>query len=408
MSKSRIYLISAAVAGIIIAIVLFRYFGIQGAQAPAVKEDKHQEAKHEEEGHYEHDRKVVKLHKEDLEEFGIEIKEAGQGKLTVQLELPAELTPNADRLVNIVPRVPGVVGTVSKNLGDNVQAGETLAVLESRDLADTKAAYLAALKRVEIAETSLRREEALFKKKISPELDYLDAKKAFEEAQIELKSAEHKLHAIGFSDKYLAALPSQPGMTYTRYEMKAPFSGTVIEKNISLGSVLKDDAVAFVIADMSSVWVNISVYQKDMTSLRKGQAVIVSAGNNIPDANGTISYISPVTGQESRTAIARVVLPNPKGLLRPGLFVIAKLAVDEVAVPVLIPKTALVSEGDRTEVFIQTEDGFKPQAVTLGRSSDTYVEVTSGLKQGQKYVGRGGFTIKAQMSKGAFGDVHNH
>lgn len=407
MAKNRIYFIAAAVAGIIIAIVLFRYFGTQGTQTSKVKEDKHQEEKHEEKGH-EEEEKVVKLHEEDLKEFGIEVKEAGQGKLTVQLELPGEITPNADRLVNIIPRVPGIVSTVSKNLGDYVHSGETLAVFDSRELADMKAAYFAALKRVEIAGTSLKREETLFKKKISPELDYLDAKKAFDEAEIELKSAEHKLHAIGFSDKYLAALPSQPGMTYTRYEMKAPFSGTVIEKHITLGSVLKDDAVAFVIADMSSIWVNISVYRKDMASLRKGQPVIVSAGNNIPDAKGTISYISPVTGQETRTAIARVVLPNPKGLLRPGLFVTAKLAVDEVSVPVLIPKTALASEGGKAEVFVQTEEGFKPQAVTLGRSSETHVEVVSGLQQGQKYVAKGGFTLKAQMSKGVFGDGHNH
>lgn len=406
MTRSRIYFM-AAVAGIIIAIVAFRYFGTKGAQTPTVKQDKHQEEKHDEKGHTEEE-KVVKLHEEDLKEFGIEIKEAGQGKLTVQLDLPGEIMPNADRLVNIVPRVPGVVSAVSKNLGDYVQAGETLAVLESKELADTKAAYLTALKRVEIAGTGLKREETLFNKKISPELDYLEAIKAFDEARIELKSAEHKLHAIGFSDKYLAALPSHSGMTYTRYEMRAPFSGTVIEKHITLGSVLKDDAVAFVIADMSSIWVNISVYQKDMASLRKGQAVIVSTGNNIPDAKGTISYISPVTGQETRTAIARVVLPNPKGHLRPGLFVTAKLAVNEVSVPVLIPRTALASEGGRTEVFVQTEEGFKPRPVTVGRSSDTHVEVVSGLQQGQNYVAKGAFTIKAHMSKGAFDDGHNH
>lgn len=406
MTKNKVYFI-AAVAGIIIAFVAFRYLGTQGAQKPTMKEDKHQGEKHEEKGHAEEE-KVVKLHEEELKEFGIEIKEAGTGKLTVQLELPAEITPNADRLVNIVPRVPGVVSAVSKNLGDYVNAGETLAVLESKELADTKAAYLAALKRVAIAETNLKREETLYKKKISPELDYLDAKKAFDETQIELKSAEHKLNAIGFSDKYLAALPSQSGMTYTRYEMKAPFSGTVIEKHITLGSVLKDDAVAFVLADMSSVWANISVYQKDMTAIRKGQSVVISAGNNVPDAKGTISYISPVTGQETRTAMARVVLPNPKGLLRPGLFVTAKLAVDEVSVPIMIPKTALASEGSKAEVFVRTEQGFKPQAVTLGRSNDTHVEVVSGLQQGQKYVAKGGFTLKAQMSKGAFGDGHNH
>ena len=407
MAKERVILIGVVAAGIIAAMIGSQYFGGQIKPAAQVKAENHPETKNEGKGHGDPE-KVIQLHDEDRKEFGIEVKEAGRGKLTVLLELPGEIAPNADRLVSIVPRVPGVVRTVLKSLGDTVQAGETLAVLESKELADTKAAYLSASKRVEIARVSLNREETLYQKKISPEIDYLEARKAYDETQIELKSAEQKLHAIGFADQDLLSLPSHPDMTYTRYEMKAPFSGTVIEKHISLGSVLKDDAVAFVIADMDSVWVNISVYQKDLGSLRKGQPVVVSVGSGIPDAKGVISYISPVTGQETRTATARVVLPNEKGILRPGLFVTAKLAVDEAPVSILIPKTALASGGGKTEVFVEAQGGFKPQAVALGRSNDTHVEVTAGLQPGQKYVAKGSFALKAQMSKGAFGDGHNH
>ncbi len=406
-SKKRIYIFAAAVAGIIVALAAFRYFATQDAQTRKVKEDKHQEEKHEEMGHDEHEN-VVKLHAEDLKEFGIDVKEAGHGKLNVQLELPGEIVANPDRLAHIVPRVPGVVRQVMKNLGDFVAAGDTLAVLDSRELADAKASYLAALKRVEISGTSLTREETLYTKKISPELDYLEAKRAFEEAHIELKSAEQKLHTFSLSDDAVSKLPSQPDMSYTRYEMKAPFSGVIIEKHIALGELVKDDRAVYVIADLSTVWVNIQVYQKDMLSVRKGQQVVISAGKAVPDVTGTISFIEPVAGTETRTALAHVALRNPKGLLRPGLFVTAKLAVDKISVPVLIPKTALVSEGGKAEVFIQTEEGFKPQTVTLGRSNDSHVEVTDGLKAGQQYVAKGGFTLKAQMSKGAFGDGHHH
>lgn len=407
MTKNRAYIIAAVIAGIILAIVAFRYFGAHGQQTTKAKTEKHQEEKHEEKGHDEHE-KAIKLHDEDIKEFGIEIKEAGPGKLAVQLEFPGEIVANPDRLAHIVPRVPGVVRQVKKNLGDFVSAGETLAVLDSRELADAKAAYLAALKRVEIAETNRKREETLYKKKISPELDYLEAKKAYDEASIELKSAEQKLHTFSLSDDAVSKLPSQADMSYTRYEMKAPFSGVIIEKHIALGELLKDDKDAYIIADLNTVWVNIQVYQKDMLSVRKGQHVVISAGKSVPDATGRISFIEPVAGTEARTALARVVLPNPKGLLRPGLFVTAKLVVEEVSVPLLIPKTALSSEGGKAEVFIQTEEGFKPQPVTLGKSNDTHVEVVDGLKAGQKYVAKGGFTLKAQMSKGAFGDGHNH
>ncbi|RPI32994.1 MAG: biotin/lipoyl-binding protein, partial [Nitrospiraceae bacterium] len=183
MARKKIYLIAAAVVGIIIAVVAFRYFSTQGMQASRAKEAKHQEETHEE-GHDEGE-KVVKLHEEDLKEFGIEVKEAGQGTLTVQLELPGEIAPNADRLAHIVPRAAGVVRSVFKSEGDMVRTGDLLAVLDSRELADAKAAYLAALKRTEIAKTTAKREEELWKKRISPELDYLEAKRAFDEANIE-------------------------------------------------------------------------------------------------------------------------------------------------------------------------------------------------------------------------------
>ncbi|TAN42843.1 MAG: efflux RND transporter periplasmic adaptor subunit [Nitrospirae bacterium] len=401
------YIAVLIIAAAIMAGIGFRY-SATGAKKEAHSPEKASKENHKEDKERHDDEKIVKLHADDIKEFGIEIKEAGQGRMAVQIELPGEITPNADRLVSIVPRVSGVVRTVSKNLGDQVRAGDVLAVLDSKEMSDSKAAYLTALKRMEIAQTNLKREETLYKKKISPELDYLDAGKAFAEAQIELRSSEQKLYALGFTAQDLSALPTQSNMSFTRYEMKAPFSGTLIEKHISLGAALKDDTAAFVIADMSSVWVNISVYQKDMLHVKKGQHVIISAGSGIPDAKGSISYISPVTGQETRTAIARVVLPNAKDLLRPGLFVTAKLAVAEVSVPVLIPKTAITSEGGKSEVFVQTEEGFKPQVVTLGRSSDTHVEVISGLANGQKYVAKGGFTLKAQMSKGAFGDGHSN
>jgi len=402
-----IYLITAALISIVVAIVFFRHFSERGMNKPDLHVDRHHDDEHLGEEHNEPER-AVKLHEEDIKEFGIEVEEAGRGTLTIQLELPGEITPNADRLAHIVPRAAGVVVSVFKSEGERVRTGELLAVLDSRELADVKASYLAAIKRTEIARTNAEREKELWKKRISPELDYLEARRILDESTIELNSVEQKLHAYGLSDEYLRQLPLQPDMTYTRYELRAPFEGTIIEKHITIGEVLREDSQAFVIADLSSVWVNISVYQKDMASLRKGQSVSVSAGADIPDARGTISFISPITGQDTRTAIARVVLPNPTGVLRPGLFVTVRIAVDAVSVPILIPRSALVSEDGGTEVFVQTEEGFTPQSVTLGRRSDTDVEVVSGLAPGQRYVTKGVFTLKAQMSKGTFGDGHNH
>ncbi|NOZ25883.1 MAG: efflux RND transporter periplasmic adaptor subunit [Nitrospirae bacterium] len=351
---------------------------------------------------------VIRLTAEEIKEFGIEVAEARPGRLEVYKNLPGDIVLNADRLVHVVPRVSGIVREVRKTLGDYVYKGEVMAVLESRELADAKASFLGARERVALAEANFIREESLWKKKISSEQEYLEAKQALAEARIELRSAEQKLHALGFSEESLARIPEKPDVSYTRYEIVAPFDGTIIEKHITLGEVLKDDAEAYVIADLRSVWVDISVYQKDLPFIRKGQEVIVSAGHGLPEARGRISYVGPLVGEETRTALARVVLPNPEDTWRPGMFITARVMVDAPEVDVVIPRTALQNIDDETYVFVETGDGFIPRAVEIGRSNTGSVEVVSGLLPGQRYVAKGAFTLKAQLLKAAFGDGNGH
>jgi cobalt-zinc-cadmium efflux system membrane fusion protein len=408
-NKKTAIIVAAAAAGVIIAAVAFQQFRPKTAPAPAAREEGSRKDGSGHKEHGEHGEKgVVRIGDAELKEFGIEVGTAGPGKLKVQVSLPGEVVANADRLAHIVPRVSGVVREVRRSLGDRVRKGEVMAVLESRELADAKAAFLNASERLALARTNFAREEDLWKKRISPEQDYLQAKQALAEVRIELRSAEQKLHALGFSDEYLAQLPSQPDMSYTRFEIVAPFEGTIIEKHISMGETRKDDAEVFIVADLRSVWVNLSVYQKDMPYIRKGQPVIISAGHGIPDMSGVISYIGPLVGEQTRTAVARVVLPNVGGNLRPGLFVTGLITVDSVPVPLLVPKTAVQTVEDKPSVFVKTVEGFVLQPVTIGRSNETHVEITSGVTPGTRYATSGAFTLKAQLSKGAFGDSHGH
>lgn len=371
-------------------------------------------AEHEEEGHDEHEgheereEGIVRLSAGEVEEFGIEILTAGSGQLPVHVELAGEVAINPDRLAHIVPRVPGVARAVYKQLGDRVKAGEVLAVLESRELSELKSAYLVAKERAILAETTFKREEKLWKASISSEREYLDVQKSLAEAQIAVRAAEQKLHALGFSDSYLAGLNFNIDEQFTRYEMTAPFAGSIVGKHISLGEMLKDDAEAFVVADLGSVWVNFAVYQNDLLALYEGQQVRVSAGANMPSAVAPISYLSPIIDEATRTAWARVVLPNKSGAWRPGTFVTGVVDVERLAVAIAVPRTALQTIEERNVVFVETDAGFEKSPVVLGRTNDTHVEITSGLSPGQRYVGRGSFVLKSQLAKGGFGDGHNH
>ncbi len=363
----------------------------------------------EHDGHGDHaEDKVVRLTDAQMKEFGIVLATAGPGHLKTQVELPGEIVPNADRTAHVVPRVSGVVREVRKVLGDRVRKGEVLLVLDSKELAYSKAAFLSAREKLDLAQANFEREEDLWKKKISPTQDYLQAKESLGEARIVLRSAEQQLHALGFSDEYLAKLPSQPDVSYTRYEVIAPFDGVIIGKHVALGEAHKEDAETFLIADLNTVWVTLSVYQKDILSVRAGQRVVVSVGHGIPDLTGEISYVGPLVGEQTRTGTARVVLPNRGGQLRPGLFVTGRVALGTVPVPILVPKTALQTLDGQTVLFVKDEDGFEPHPVTAGRSNGTHVEITAGLEPGQRYVTDGAFTLKAQLAKGTFDDGHGH
>lgn len=383
-----------------------------------VHDDEHEgetDDEHDEHGQAEADGKhdeeeegFVHLSEEEIEEFNIKIDRVEPGELDLYVELPGEIVINSDRQAHVVPNVSGIVRSVSKKLGDRVEKGEVMAVIESRELADAKAEFMAARERFEMAEVNLSREKNLWEKKISAEQDYFNARQVFVESRIALRSAEQKLHILGFSEDYLNRLPEHSDTALTRYEIRAPFSGTVIQKHITLGEALKDDAQAFVVADLSTVWVDISVYQKDLTRITEGQKAVIDGGQSIPYTEGDISYVGPLVGESTRTALARIVLPNPDGKLRPGMFVSVKVAVDNIKVPFRILKSALQTIEDEPVVFVKEEDGFLPKTVRIGQGNGRYVEIISGLKQGEYYASQNPFTLKAQISKNGFDDGHNH
>lgn len=358
---------------------------------------------HDEHGH--EDEKVVRWPAAKVQQLGITVEVARAARVQTSLALPGTIALNADRRVHIVSRMPGVVQDIRKQLGDPVRAGEVMAVIDSRELADTQAAYLAARERVTLAEITFTREKDLWEKQISPAEDYLKAKHALAEVRIELQVTTQKLRALGVSEASVQQRAGRADASLTRYEVVAPLAGTVIAKHIAVGEKLKDDTEAFLVADLSTVWVELNLSAKDLRLVRKGQRVAIAADPSL-QAEGTVSYISPVVSEETRTVVTRVVLPNPDGRWRPGLFVTATLTASDTPVAVLIPKTALQTLDGQPSVFVQTPEGFTPRPVTLGRVNETHVAITAGLQAGERYATTETFLLKAELGKSAATHAH--
>ncbi|MEN8221527.1 MAG: efflux RND transporter periplasmic adaptor subunit, partial [Pseudomonadota bacterium] len=391
----------------------------------AHEDDEHEDDEHEDEEHDLDEHETKHLSKAQMQALDIEISQIKSGQLQRYLTLTGEIALNEDNLVHLVPRVEGIVLKVYKHLGDEVKKGDVMAVLESREVADAKAEYLASKEQLALAQDNYNRSSKLQKKRLISEQQFFEIKQTLLEVQIRTKSAARKLHALGFSDAYVKKLPQQPANRLTKYQMVAPIDGIVIEKHIVLGEVLSPESSefaiaegtvlntelsAYVIADLSSVWVNFDVYPRDLPYLKENKSVIISSSDGIADQIGKISYVSPMIDRDTRTALIRSVLPNSKGRWRAGLFITGKIFIESVRLTLVVPKTAIqTNNANLPAIFVVTEDSYELQSVNLGHSDDVQVEILSGLKKGQAYVSKGGFILKAEMQKDSFAHAgHAH
>jgi len=348
----------------------------------------------------------TELSPEAVESAGIIIEEAGPVLMESVLELPGEVVLNKDKVVHIVPRFSGIAAKITKNLGDTVQKGETIAIIESRELADAKREYIKALHHLEFSKASFKREKKLWKKKISAEEDYLKKQHTFEESRISYESARQKLKVLGFSNQGIQALISKHDDDLTRYELKAPLYGIVIEKNVAIGQAVKSDDEIFVLADLTTVWVDVTVYAKDSKLIKVGQEVTIKSDVLDEQVSGHISYVGSLVGRKTRAAKAHVVMDNSQGLWRPGLFVTVYLIKEKTNVSVAVRPDAIQSFRDWDVVFIQAGNVFEIRPLELGRKNGEWVEILSGLSAGEKYVSKNAFVLKADILKS--GAAHDH
>ena len=372
----------------------------------ADREDLHAEAD-DEHGDQESEQ-GLRLTPEQRRRFGIVVRPAEPGSLRSEVSLPGEVVFNEDRVVHMVPRVAGIAREVHKTVGDRVRAGEVLAVIESRELADAKSEYLAAKARAALAEKYFAREKGLREKQVSSEQDFLEAEQALAEAGIALRSAEQKLHALGLPEQAVTTLGYEHDEAITRYEIRSPIHGVVTEKHVALGESLEADADIFTVVDTSTVWVNLTVYARNLAVVHNGQEVALRVDHSGARARGEVTMVTPFVEQSTRSATARIVLDNSDQRWIPGTFVTGFISSVEKDVAVVVPRDAVQSVGGRDVVFVEHQDGLEMVPVTPGRSDRSNIEITAGLEQGARYVAEGAFQLKATLITSDLGSHAGH
>ena len=198
----------------------------------------------------------------------------------------------------------------------------------------------------------------------------------------------------------------ESNQSLTAYELRAPLAGTIIDRNASLGEYASEQKPAFVIADLSTVWVDFSVYRRDIPRVRVGDTVIIDAEDGGPPIEAKISYVSPVGSSETQSALARAAVKNDGMRLRPGLFVTGRLLLAEKPVNVAVKTTALQTLENRTVVFVRNGQKFEARDVEVGGRDAQHAEITFGLLEGDSYAAKNSFVIKSELAKGSAAHEH--
>ncbi|MFZ5494292.1 MAG: efflux RND transporter periplasmic adaptor subunit [Verrucomicrobiota bacterium] len=212
------------------------------------------------------------------------------------------------------------------------------------------------------------------------------------------RAARARLQLFDISDDFIAEL-ARTGEARRTYLYRAPADGIVIEKMAVAGQMMKAGERIYRLADLSTVWVQAQIFENDLPFVHAGQAATVRATyGRERDLPAVVALLLPQIEEQTRTATARLVLPNPGRDLRPGMFVDVRLSAQLADSAVLVPEMAVLRSGERNTVFLAKPDGtFEPREVTLGlRSHDGRYEVLAGLAEGDRVVTSGQFMLDSE------------
>ena len=362
--------------------------GKETSETPA----KAPEAAHsDEKGHA--DEGVITLTAQQISEAGIEVTRPTVGGAAGAIELSATIEGDPQGVQVVSAALGGRLISLTRNLGQPVKRGDTLAIIESREAASLQAEVEAARARAALAQSNLRREQRLFAEKVSPEQDLITARTAATEAAIALRLAQQQLSATGGG-----------GGGLNRIAIRAPISGQVIARSAILGQTVAADAELFRVADLSKVTIATSLLPADAGGVKPGARVEVTAPGRRQDAR--VTFVSPILDETTRLVPVIATIDNSSGQWRIGETVGASIIMPAGGDrTVTVPSTAVQMINDKPFVFVRTATGFQATAVTLGRTNGGQVTVTSGLSGTERIASTNSFTLKAELGKGGGMDM---
>lgn len=416
----------------IMLLIFLILFIISGCTSKPANELHKDETKKE--GHHEEESSEVMLTDEQIRLMDIETDKLGYQNISGYIKVNGEVMINPDQESKVGSIIAGRVRKIFVKEGSFVKAGETLAVIENTEIINVQVDYLNAKNEYEFSKKEYERQLKLNSENIGSKKTLNELETNYKKALANYKTLEEKLSVYKIGKERFENLYKDTVANLQHYfNITSPISGNVVKRNLTVGQYVEPSTDLFNIINISTVFVDLNIYEQDLQYVCAGQKVSLEVSVNPYEVyEGQVIYVNKVFDDEKRTVKVRVAINNKHEKLLPFMFVSAKIYITEESV-LAVPISALETEGDNKFIFAKTRETmatteehkesqvskeknsdeknekrivFKKMPVNTGISDDKYIQIfpLNELKTGSYIVSKGTFYLKSELKKGELGE----
>ena len=347
----------------------------------------------------------ITLSAEESSRVGLVVQPVVRSDFRTHRDFPAIVQPNQRNMAEITTLVRGRVVEVYADFGQEVKANAPLAILYSSELGLAQSAYLKAKAKLHVAEQAYNRAQFLLREQVIGEAEAQRRQAELLSTQAEANESRDRLKLLGMDKEEFGRL-DRSRQIRSVVPIVAPFAGRIIGRKLTRGEVVETTDNLFVIADLSEVWVQANIPEKDIPFVH---AIHASGGRQVEVRinaypkevfKGTITYVGDVLDPVTRTMQLRIELPNRDGRLKPEMFATIRLFSEAQPDRLAVPEAALQRDQGRTFVFVQrSTNEYEVREVHIGESNGTVTAILDGLNEGESVVTHGAFVLKSELLK---------
>jgi len=342
---------------------------------------------------------VVRLTEESRELAGVKVEPAKVRECKCVLNAMGKVLAPRPQTAIVSHAFPARVAEIRVGIGDQVEQGQPLILLDSQDVGEAKSEFYKATANCELAKLNFEREKRLSESGIGVKKNLVAAEAEYKVAQTTMEAAEKRLHVLGFTEDQAKEIAEthQINPTITLY---APIAGKVVEIEAVRGAMVDQSTEILTIIDPTLLWVDAEIYEKDLAKVKLGQEVEVTVPAYPSEVfPGKLSYIGDLVDEETRTITVRAEVGNEDQRLKPGMFADVKILLNGGEQMLVVPLAAVLEEGNEKIVFVEENDHFARRRIETGIIDGGYQQIVSGLKPGEAVVVEGNHQLKSKLEE---------